>query len=305
MMRHTGNESTMVGAPVVICKICGSGSIRHYCRKGPADYYICGLCGVLFQHPVPPRETMRSYADTEYDNGLYQQYVEARDMKIEHFRRRMDFIRPLVRKGRLLDVGCSCGYFLEVAAEAQFQVTGLEFSANAIAAAHPAVRSNIIHSSIDQMSMASREGFDVITAFDIIEHLEHPMAFLDQAARALVDDGCLVVTTPDVDHWLRRPMGVAWPMLQPMQHLTLFSRKAMRLALQAAGFRCILLSATHKVLSMDYLIRQIEFLNPLLFKGLQAISQIVPGKVMHRYRQLNIGEMLVVAAKTPRSSETR
>src|SRR5581483_1544562 len=98
-----------------------------------ATYYICPDCGVIFQHPTPPPASMVSYADAEYEHGLYREYVDAREMKLDHFRHRLKQLSSRIRKGRLLDVGCACGYFMEVGASAGFDVYGLEFSKAAIA----------------------------------------------------------------------------------------------------------------------------------------------------------------------------
>src|SRR5215469_6099119 len=110
------------------CTICSSARTRLLYRKDGAGYHSCPECHVIFQHPPPPPETMISYANTEYEGGVYREYVQAREMKLEHFRRRLERLLPRVHCGRLLDIGCSCGYFMEVAAANGFEVEGLEFS---------------------------------------------------------------------------------------------------------------------------------------------------------------------------------
>src|SRR5215472_12701945 len=118
------------------CTICTSTRARLLCRKDGAGYHACPECRVIFQHPRPTPEEMVSYANTEYEDGVYKDYVEAREMKLEHFRRRLERLLPRVRRGWLLDIGCSCGYFMEVAAASGFEVEGLEFSHAAISAAN-------------------------------------------------------------------------------------------------------------------------------------------------------------------------
>ncbi len=72
-------------------------------------------------------------------------------MKIRHFEDRLGDIGDRVKPGRLLDVGCSCGYFLEVAASRGFDVHGVEFSKSAIAAARPDVRDRIFQGTLENM----------------------------------------------------------------------------------------------------------------------------------------------------------
>jgi 2-polyprenyl-3-methyl-5-hydroxy-6-metoxy-1,4-benzoquinol methylase len=278
--------------------ICGSDAIDRHCRKPPATYYRCQACSFIFQHPAPVPEDFHAYADTEYEaGGLYREYVRAKPMKLEHFRRRLTAIQTHLPKGRLLDVGSSCGYFLEVAAEAGYDVQGLEFSKNAIAAAAPHIQPRISRARVDEIAGEREGSYDVITAFDIIEHLERPLVFLAQARRLLGRDGRLVLSTPDASHWLRYVMGARWPMLQPMQHVSLFSGQALRMALTNTGFRTTILGPAHKVLSWEYLIGQVSALNPLLHSTLNRATRLIPRRTMQAWRDINIGELLVIAAK--------
>ena len=85
-------------------------------------------------------------------------------------------------------------------------------------------------------------------------------------------------------------------MLQPMQHLSLFSRTCARGALRAEGLRGRHASTPcYKTLSVDYLINQIKPLNPLLSANARALSRaLVPASVLRKNRRINIGEILAV-----------
>ncbi len=254
------------------CTICSSTRPHLLCRKNGAGYYCCPECRVIFQHPAPPPDAMISYADTEYEGGVYREYVEAREMKLEHFRRRLERLLSRVNRGRLLDIGCSCGYFMEVAAASGFEVEGLEFSRAAIAAADPSIRPRIYCSSVDEFE--SSQSYDLITAFDLIEHVPQPKDFLRKVRRLLAPGGWLAMATPDAGHSLRYLMGSSWPMLQPMQHLTIFSRRAMRLALEEAGFSEISFEVATKTVSYEYLTEQVRPLTPTLHKRTAACGPL-------------------------------
>jgi 2-polyprenyl-3-methyl-5-hydroxy-6-metoxy-1,4-benzoquinol methylase len=241
---------------------------------------------------------MHSYADTEYESGgVYREYVQAREMKIEHFRQRLLSIGGRIGKGKLLDVGCSCGYFMEVAATEGYDVAGLEFSENAVAAAAEHIRPRILNASVEQISAEQKSSYDVVSAFDIIEHLEQPLTFLAHVRSVLKPGGRLVIATPDAGHWLRYLMGARWPMLQPMQHLSLFSAKSMQLALQNAGFAKIVVEPAYKVISGTYLIRQLSAPNPMLYRVLSGTSRVMPRAAMNTWRKVNIGEILAIAER--------
>lgn len=275
------------------CPVCLTGTVRPYCRKQQARYFLCRGCGLIFQHPPPTSLAMRAWADAEYTAGAYHDYVAARPMKIRHFEDRLRDISGVVKPGRLLDVGCSCGFFLEVAASKGFDVRGVEFSRSAIEASSPGIRPRIFEGTLDTMPADGL--FDVASAFDLIEHVTDPRAFFRRCRALLKPGGTLVLSTPDTGHALRFLMGCRWPMLQPMQHLSLFSRRSLELALRAEGFTTVMLEACYKTLSIDYLIDQIKPLNPLLARSLNTLARAVPRSVLGKHRRINIGEILSVS----------
>ena len=214
-------------------------------------------------------------------------------MKIEHFRNRLRLLLPRVRRGRLLDIGCSCGYFMQVAARSGFEVEGLEFSRVAIAAAEPAVRPRILCTSVDAFN--GNGAYDLLTAFELIEHVPQPKEFLRKVRQLLAPGGYLAISTPDSGHFLRYVMGARWPMLQPMQYITIFSRRAMRLALEEAGFGDISFERATKTISYDYLADQLRALTPVLHNGMRLLGRCLPVRTRQKYRQVNIGEFMALA----------
>lgn len=276
------------------CIICGS-QTQPYCRKDDAHYRLCNTCGLIFQHPIPSRSAMVAYADEAYASGVYRDYVESRPMKIRHFEDRLKDFFDRLKPGRLLDVGCSCGYFMEVAASHGFDVHGVEFSPNAIAAARLDIRARIVEGSLETLPDTGL--FDVVSAFDIIEHVPNPRVFLRDCARRLKPGGALLISTPDTEHYLRHVMGRRWPMLQPMQHLHLFSRQSLGRALRAEGFDQADVDTAYKTISIEYLINQIRPLNPILSRALGGLTRVVPGSLLRKYRRINIGEIWSIARR--------
>jgi 2-polyprenyl-3-methyl-5-hydroxy-6-metoxy-1,4-benzoquinol methylase len=280
------------------CRVCESRAVRPLCVKGPATYYLCRGCDTVFQYPLPSAEEMIRYADTQYREGVYQDYVRAREMKHQHFRARLgEFATRFPPPGRLLDLGCSCGYFLDVALERGYDAYGVEFSEEAIAAAQPATRQRIRRANVNDAGGDHPHEYDVVTAFDIVEHVEDPIAFLVEIAGMLVPGGGVVLSTPDTGHVLRYVMGARWPMLQPMQHTTLMSRLGLRMALERAGFQQVVVTTARKTLTLEYLVEQLRDHNPALHAAYAMTRRIVPGAVRTHALRINIGEQMAVAVK--------
>jgi len=287
----------MNGAPAsVLCPLNGLPA-RLYCRKGPALYYIEPASGTIFQAEMPSVGAMNQYADSEYSSGVYREYAKSRDLKVATARPRLAAIKRLTDGKRLLDVGCATGFFMEAAADEGFDVRGLEFSTVAIGLARPDIRERIVCGDVNTLLSREPEKFDVVTAFDIIEHVQNPAKFLDEIGQTLRPGGVLAISSPDTGHFLRYLMGAKWPMLQPMQHTVLFSRRGIAALLERCGFRDIRVETAHKVLTMDYLADQLTVTNPGLNRAYQALSWIVPGIVKRRPLAVNIGEFVAYARR--------
>ena len=174
-----------------------------YARKGDAVYFRDPSSGIIFLAERPRLEDIAAFVDAEYESGVYRDYVEARELKLATMRRRLPRIREYASGSRLLDVGCGAGFFLEAALEAGFEPRGIELSPVAIALAQPAVRPLITCGDVNMLLADDAGRFDVVTAFDIIEHTFDPPSFLDDAGRILAPGGLLVINTPDTGSWLR------------------------------------------------------------------------------------------------------
>lgn len=281
----------------LVCRITGE-EASFYCRKPPADYYIAEHSGLIFVKDLPDVNEMVAYADNEYSNGLYKDYAQAAELKYATFERRIRLIETLgIRRGRLLDVGCACGFFIEAALKHGFDAYGIEFSKEAVAIAREEIRSRITVGDVNLLREREEDRFDAVVAFDIIEHTQNPIKFLEEIRQILRPGGWLMLATPDTGHFLRYLMGCRWPMLQPMQHTYLFSKSAMRFALAQAGFENIGVQKADKSLTLDYLIDQLRVHNPLISRSYQALSKLLPRALRQGTFSVNIGEMLAYAQR--------
>ena len=237
---------------------------------------------------------MSEHAENEYSSGLYKEYVGAAALKYETFRRRMALIRKKATGVRLLDVGCSSGYFIEVALENGFDAYGIELSSRAISLAKENIRKRITQGDVNILGQSGENPYDVIVAFDIIEHTQDPLLFLRSIKELLKPGGCIVLSTPDTGHFVRSVMGSRWPMLQPLQHTYLFSKRAISRALEMAAYHDLRISNAYKVLSIEYLVGQVRHYNPLLFHAYRAARIFMPEFLRQKPFSINIGEMLVL-----------
>lgn len=276
---------------------------QFYCTKDQATYYLEPTSNIIFQPTAPAVSQMNEYADDEYSEGVYKEYAAARELKIATALPRLAVIKKLAKGNRLLDVGCATGFFLEAAVKQGFDAQGVEFSTVAIAQARADIRARITRGDVNVLLQQQATEFDVVSAFDIVEHVQDPKRFLSQIFDILVPGGVLALSTPDTGHFLRYVMGSRWPMLQPMQHTYLFSKPGMADLLKRCGFVNVQVKTTHKVLTIDYLGDQMAATNPQIYRLYRSLRWLLPKPLRNRPFGVNIGELIAFAQK-PHAQKT-
>ncbi len=244
---------------------------------------------------MPTLEQMRDYVNAQYASGVYADYVNAAALKSLTFSRRAAKIRASSGTGRLLDVGASCGYFIDEAIKAGFDAYGLELSAEAIASAPAHLRERLTLGDVNALTARGEAPYAVVTAFDIIEHTFDPIGFLQSLRSVAAPEATVVVTTPDTGHFLRYLLRSKWPMLQPMQHTVLFSRRSLLLALTRAGLTDVRITVARKTLTADYLAGQVEMYLPLPVRAYRTAARMIPSNITNAPISINIGELMAFA----------
>ncbi len=177
------------------------------------------------------------YAGSYFEGGEYLDYEREAPALRRNFRPRIRELRGLVPGGgRLWEVGCAYGFFLEAAQE-YFEVGGCDISEHAIDRARQRVEGKV--HCVDYLNWTAPEPFDVVCLWDTVEHLQAPERYLERAYRDLADGGVLALSTGDIGAWTARIRGAKWRLIHPPTHLHYFSAASMKVLLTRLGFRDI------------------------------------------------------------------
>jgi SAM-dependent methyltransferase len=221
----------------------------------------------------------------------------ASDLKTRTLERRFAKIERITRGKKLLDIGYSCGLFIEIALNHDFDAYGIDFSNVEISSTKPRVRGRVTYGDTGLQMAKIDEKYDVITAFNVVGHIKNPTQFLEEIWPILTPGGVVVLTVEDTRHWLRYFMGSRWPMLQPVRRPTSFSKRAINDLLAKAGFCDIHIEATKRVLSLDYLLSRVQEDSRLLLLLYAAIRRLFLSYLRKKTFAINIGEFIVFAKK--------
>jgi SAM-dependent methyltransferase len=220
----------------LFCPACGRATAQHFLySKSGCDILKCVACGLGRAQTIdfdPDTYYTGDYFSGKYADG-YADYRGAEAVLRREFSNTVDFIRKYRDGGRLLDVGCAYGFFLQEA-KRSFDVAGIEIAEDA--AAYCRERGLRVLSGIADESNLSQLGqMDVIVLLDVIEHLPNPSETLALCARQLRPGGIILVTTGDFASPYARLFGKSWRLMTPPQHLWYFTRASIERISQPLG----------------------------------------------------------------------
>jgi 2-polyprenyl-3-methyl-5-hydroxy-6-metoxy-1,4-benzoquinol methylase len=291
------------------CYLCGGTSLRlrfaaralpasalaasAYCctsfgHRAHGPIWACRDCGLLVQSPIPePSALLAAYGAVE--DPLY---LAEKANRYLTFRKVLRQLGPAGGR-RLLDVGAYCGFFVDVARQGGFDAEGIELSRWAVGHARGAglpVRNETI-----EERARSGARYDVLTLWDVVEHLADPRRDLASAFQLLRPGGRLYVSTIDARSLIARALGARWPWLMEM-HLVYFDRRTLPALLTQVGFRVVERRTYTHTVSAEYLLRKASASFPRLAPVLDLARRLVPERLPV---PVNLGDNMLVVAERP------
>ncbi len=151
------------------------------------------------------------------------------------------YIKKLKEKGRLLDAGCGKGFFLKEA-EKHYSTWGVDIdNFNVLQSRYATKNSSILLADISDLSCFNNEFFDIVTAFNVLEHVQNPSKALDEIKRVLRNGGLLVITTPNLNSIGRKLKGSKWYGTADPTHISLKKEEDWLNLLKRKRFQIIVL----------------------------------------------------------------
>ncbi len=246
------------------------------------DLYICSDCQVLYMDPID------SNLDELCADVIDNDYLASWEERSFNFKDHINELVTFISKGQLLDIGCYAGIFLEEAKNVGFQVTGIEPSKWAADYARTRVGC-AVHQGIFEKYDLINSKFDVITIWDVIEHLSDPRLSLKKTFELLNPGGIVAISTHDIDSIFAKILGKRYPWLMRF-HLVHFSPKSLSRLLTSLGFNIESILFYKKPLSIKYFLQRI---------GLNVKTNAFTRKRI----AFNTHDMFMIIAKKPLNSK--
>lgn len=239
-------------------------------HKSNPQVLSCLQCGLDF---VPDRKNL----DKLYSGVVDETYVQFKEARYKTFNKTFELISPYLKEGsKLLEVGCYCGYFLDVARKNGLVVEGLDPSSWAVGRAKNDLDLNVYHGSVSDVGNLTKEEFDSIAMWDVLEHLEDPLKALQLLNLKLKENGHLFLSTLDIDNWFPKLTGSKWPWLMPM-HVFYFRTPSLKYLLKKAGFEVVHISTYYHYISLRYFVKKAIALTPkFIHPPLAILEHLLP-----------------------------
>jgi 2-polyprenyl-3-methyl-5-hydroxy-6-metoxy-1,4-benzoquinol methylase len=284
------------------CAVCKSEQQQMFEYRS-YYYYRCPKCSHVTTYPTPDKNTIFEHYDRKFNEGNYQLL---RDFSQEYNRVYDYYVQildgELSKRGqswsgfKVLDVGCFTGEFLQLLKRQGADVYGLELQSRAVEIANRKLDGRVFQVDIDRADFPQMN-FDLISLLGVIEHVVDPIRLLSRAQELLRPGGLLLIQTPNSGSFLARGMRGLWPPYAPVEHIHLFSRQSLTVALRQMGFAEIIYEAHRKKLPVDYVFNMLQNYGPEFHRLFKPVYTRLPEAWTQVSLTFYVGEMLVIAHK--------
>lgn len=282
----------------VTCSICKKEDAYLLYKKTGFNVAGCRACGMVFSTPQPSSQELRKmYSRDYYQPWNIEKEEVVRKIKMATFERRILEIQKYVSGGKILDVGCATGFFLEKAQSKGFEPYGIEISAFSYQQGRKKFGDHIFNGTIEDVPFGNIL-FDVITMFDLLEHVKDPVATLRCCKKILKPHGIIVAVLPDVSSLTARLMGKTWTHYKK-EHLFYFSKRTITDLLKQESFEVLKIIAARKVMNLEYLYNQfIQYPHAVATPIATALYKLLPRYLRTVPCPVTMGEILVTARRS-------
>jgi len=236
-VRDFGDE-TNANSHGAVCPICRRTGAQQWMRApdrlhGRREEYIllrCPGCSLVWLDNAPRPEEMHHH----YTDAYHRLISGAGENSPDRWRDRIDTLRHFKQSGALLDLGCSSGGFLSAFATDVWKLYGIEMSVECAKRAEATTGADVFVGDVPDAPFPANM-FDVITCFDVLEHMYQPLRVMTKVREWLKPNGIFYVQVPNIDSAEARLFRSYWHGLEMPRHLFHFNPKSLATLADGAG----------------------------------------------------------------------
>lgn len=267
------------------CRICGQIS-RFFLKKDNHNHFLCPNCQTISVYPIPENliglySDESNYAGTgAVTTGTFRVQSELRQF-LERVK------TQFITSPKILDVGCSTGSFLVYAKEMGFEVKGIEPSKK-LSDHATSIGLEVLNDDFHS-GLISSEKFDVISCFDVIEHVSNPGDFMQGIVNLMSPNSYLIMKTPNMNSlWARltfkvtKNFSLPTSVLTPPHHVHNFTDQSLDLLASNYGLTCT--QSWNSGAKLLYELGQLHLWSQFrVSRNFSAITQLFSGYIIYLF----------------------
>jgi 2-polyprenyl-3-methyl-5-hydroxy-6-metoxy-1,4-benzoquinol methylase len=266
------------------CPLCSAGTNAPLFAKRGYTFVRCDSCRLVFSNPqVDEALVLERHAGAASADLWAEVLLSERQLELDRpkFSTILDELEPHRGGGKLLDVGCSIGVFLDLARDRGWEGLGLELGGRALQHAREVLGLDVLDAPLSEAGLEP-DSFDVVTVLSVLEHTNDPRALLRDVARVLRPGGALYVITPNVESLACRVLHERAATFDGRNHLIYFSPETLRDVLRREGFEPR--SLRTKVSSLDPVLEWLAYEEP--YGGADVRADPLAGRIDARRAEI-------------------
>jgi 2-polyprenyl-3-methyl-5-hydroxy-6-metoxy-1,4-benzoquinol methylase len=256
------------------CCVCGNQSSEKFQLQFQKEKFAvvnCQVCNLFF---IPPFYRKQIKYE-QYKNADVTAAVRSGNnwVKTQRHKLRFKFIQKFVRSGKLFDLGAGWGHFMLAGQELGYDVSGIEIAEQPYLYCVNDLKLPVKH--IDFFEMDESNKFDVITMWDVLEHIDKADDFLEKCSKLNPSGSYLFLQVPQIDSYFAKKYKGNWKMMG-LDHVNYFSKDTITRILNKHGYEVVKIKSSFEI-KLFLMYTLLPLIKKLKGKKKETVNQVSQG----------------------------
>lgn len=235
-----------------ICPVCEKDNYIKIFEKEGGEYVKCLECSMVYANPVFTNAALTDYYQNNHTEQSEVVESDTDNFYVNLYNKGLDSIEKTSKAGKILDIGCSSGIFLDTAKKREWNTNGIELNRREFEFAQK--KGHIAYNDLLE-NIIFEEKFDAISMWDVFEHIRDGKDYLNQMKNLLTPNGVIFLQIPSSDSLAAKILQEKCNMFDGLEHVNLYGVDTIKLLAE----KCDL-----KVLNLTTVISEIGVINNYL-----------------------------------------
>ena len=229
----------------ICCCVCNNNNSDLFELKYQKEHFAVVICNICSLHFIPPYYRKQIKYE-QYKNEAVTTEVRKGNnwVKIQRHKLRFKFIQKFVKTGKLFDLGAGWGHFMLAGKELGYDVYGIEISEQPYLYCVNDLKLPVDH--VDFFEMDESRQFDIITMWDVLEHIDKAGDFLEKSSKLTKPNGYLFLQVPQIDSYFAKRHQDNWKMMG-LDHVNYFGKKTITQILANHGYEVVKIKSSFEI----------------------------------------------------------